>query len=89
VDAQFYPRDFTPNDTDTSDLNDADDGLILYAKWKAWRAIGTPPENGPLAKREWENLLEDYQNQNDTLHEWPGNIFDGAVHDSGGFGFHR
>ena len=76
-DVGVYPREFTTNDTTASDLNDADEGLIAYGVWQAFVAIGSEKATDAAIWRttfyEW---LDDYKGQNDTMHEWNGNLFE-------------
>jgi hypothetical protein len=75
LDGQFYPADFTSTDsTAYSTLERADDILIAYAVFKAWAYIGTGDEAaGWLAK--YTNLLDNYKNRNDVMHEWDANVY--------------
>ena len=73
----FYPVDFTTNDSDTSDLNDADEGLIAYAVWKAFVALGAErATDAAVWRTEFYGWLEEYKDQNDTMPEWSGNWYE-------------
>ena len=75
-DVGFYPVDFTTNDSDESDLKDADEVLIAYGVWKSFVAIGAERvTDAAVWKTEYSNLLEEYKDQNDTMHEWDGNWY--------------
>jgi len=88
LDGDFYPREFTTNDSSESSLNDADEGLILFATAKAWKAIGDEVR-AQRTMREFTNpdprggedfgWLEDYKRQNDELHEWDGGWYSDEV----------
>jgi len=58
--------------------------LIAYGVWNAWKAIGAgkPALLGNIltAKQEFQDWLDEFQDHNDILHEWDGNIY-GAVID--------
>lgn len=73
----FYPRDLTTNSTKVSDISGADEGLIMYGIAEAWAMIGNPASI--LKSQAWHNKfntwLEDFKEQNDTLHEWDGNLY--------------
>ena len=76
-DVGFYPVDLTVNSTSESDLKDADDGLIAYATWKSFVAIGAEKATDAAVWRtEFYNWLDDYKGQNDTMHEWDGNWYE-------------
>jgi len=86
-DGDYYAGDFTTNDASASDISGADAGLIKYAVWQAWEAIGGPQGliEAPKWKRRWSNpdplpsesggWLEGFKAQNDTLHEWDGDLY--------------
>ncbi len=72
-DLGFYPVDLTTNDSDESNLKDADDGLIAYGVWKSFIAIGSEmATDAAIWKTTFTEWLEDYKDQNDTMHEWDG-----------------
>jgi hypothetical protein len=77
IDGDFYPADFTTESTEVSDISRADEGLIYYAVWKAWGAIGG--KAGSLEelkyKSKYENWRQEYQEQNDSMYEWDGKLF--------------
>ena len=77
----FYAEDFTTNDTDTSDISNADDGLIFYATGEAWDVIGGETGNAESLKykAKFLNWLENYKTKNETLYEWDGNQFGDAL----------
>ena len=76
-DGDFYPEDLTTNTGEESDISNADEGLIMYGIAEAWAAIGNPASM--LKSQAWHNKfnvwLEEFKEQNDTLHEWNGNLY--------------
>lgn len=69
-----YCEDFTTNDSDTSDLSRADDGLIKYAVAQGWAAIGQE-ERRVLWQGYFDKWLDDYKAKNDVIHAWDGNLY--------------
>ena len=76
-DGDRYAGDLTTNDAAGSDITGADEGLIAYGAWKAWGAIGGPKATLEELKwkRNWDNWLDDFRDQNDDLDEWDGKMF--------------
>ena len=74
VDGDFYAEEFSTDDTEASDITDADDGIINYCMARAWEAIGDDAKSVACDVR-FNNWLTRYKDQNDTLHEWEGQIF--------------
>jgi hypothetical protein len=68
-----YAQDFTPNDTDTSDLSQADKGLILYSVAEAWGAIGIE-EKRILWKSKFREWLDEYYAKYSRMGAWDDNI---------------
>ncbi|KKN49901.1 hypothetical protein LCGC14_0638270 [marine sediment metagenome] len=74
-DIGVYPIDITA--AITPSLNDADDGLIAYGVWHAFVAIGAEKAtDAAIWKTKFFEWLEDYKDQNDTMHEWDGNWYE-------------
>lgn len=73
-----YCEDFTTNDSGASDLSKADDGLIMYAVARGWQAIGKE-EKKILWDSDFSRWLNDYREKNDTIHGWPGNLYDDNI----------
>ena len=85
---QRYPREFTTNDASYTELPNADDGLIYYATWKAWGAIGGP--QGVAESRRYKKLytnpnpiptedygwLQDYKDKHSRMEAWNSNLYD-------------
>ena len=69
-----YAEDFTTDDTDSSDISRADEGLIAYAASKAWGAIGQEALS-LIWKQKYNAWLIGYKDKNDALHAWDGNIY--------------
>jgi len=70
-DIGVYPIDIT--DALSSSLDDADDGLIAYGVWKSFVAIGSErATDAAIWKSTFMEWLENYKDQNDTMHEWDG-----------------
>lgn len=88
-DGDFYPADFTTDSTETSEVTRADEGLILYGVWQAWKAIGKGmPGVAALideAKKAWSNpypaageemgWLEQYGDWIGQLVPWEPNLY--------------
>jgi len=72
----FFPHELSNTDNTYSDISGGDEGLIMYAVWKAWGAIGG--QKATLEeikwKKKWEDWLDDFQGLNDELHEWDGKL---------------
>ena len=78
-----YPDDIATDDT--SDLTDADEGLLMYAEYKGWKFLkldqraavkymelfGPNYENGDLG-----GWLGQYKRHNDLMLAWDGNLYD-------------
>jgi len=93
VDGDFYPREFSTDSTNTSDISRSDEGLILYGVWQAWKAIGigTPGVQVQAIEAEkafsnpepsyGENYgwLEQFRNENEKLIAWSGNFYDNKI----------
>jgi len=61
----------------SSSLNDADEGLIAYGVWQAFIAIGAEKAmDAAVWRTKFYEWLEEYQSQNDTMHEWSGNWYE-------------
>lgn len=73
----WYPLDFTLGSSCQSDLDDADEGLILWATMKAWGRIGNDKgrKNTGLWRVMFENWLDRYKDQNNLMHEWDANLY--------------
>lgn len=73
----FWPEEFTTNDTTYSDICEADEGLIAYGTWQAWGAIGG--RQGTIEELKWKkkfnDWLDDFKTENETVHEWGGNMY--------------
>ena len=74
----FWPHDLTTDDPTYSDICDGDKGLIAYGAYKAWGAIGNIIEEVKW-KKKFEEWLNEFKTDNDTLHEWGGNMYDDAI----------
>lgn len=72
VDGQFYPADFTTNDSGASELEDADEGLIRGAVSEAWAAVGKHDE-AALWKLRFEDWLTEYAAKNGRMEAWGWN----------------
>lgn len=82
-----WPVDFTSNSTEVSELERADDGLIMFAKAKAFRAIGDGASiakakelekhfsNANPGRNEEFGWLEEYARRENELHGWDGDLF--------------
>ena len=83
-DGDFYPKEFTTDVTGASDLSMADEGLILYAVWRAWAAIGDKAEE-IMAQKAWSNpnpsygekigWLEEFQDYHSQMVGWNDNLY--------------
>ncbi len=73
----WYPLDFTLGSSCESDLDDADEGLILWATMKAWGRIGNDKgrENEGRWRLKFENWLDRHKDKNDRMHEWDANLY--------------
>lgn len=79
-----WPTDFTTNSSSVSELERADEGLIMFTEAKAWRAIGdearhnirmkqfTNANPGPNEEFGW---LEEYGRRENELHSWDGDLY--------------
>lgn len=73
-DGDYFPRSFSSDATELSDLSEADDLIIGYATSKAWHAIGQHGKAQEYSTA-YEVGLDDYKARNDRLCEWDGNLF--------------
>ena len=90
-DIGVYPIDFTTNTASKSDISGADEGLILYGKWKAWEAIGGEEgrREASIARRQWTNpnplagedfgWLEKFKHDSEELQQWEGDLYNDFV----------
>lgn len=78
-DGDFYARDFTTEDASVGDISGADEGIIKYGVWQAWESIVGGQANALVAKAGFYEWLNGFQEQNDTLHEWEGNLYGGDI----------
>ncbi len=73
----FWPHDLSAADTTYSDISGGDEGLIAYAAWKIWNAIGG--NQATLEALKWKKTfndwLSDFKDENEVLHEWDGNMY--------------
>ncbi len=86
-----WPVDFTTNSSSVSELERADDGLIMFAKAKALRAIGDSANvakakelekhfsNANPASNEEFGWLEEYERRENELHSWDGDLFSDGI----------
>lgn len=84
IDGMRSAQDFTTNDTTASEIDDVDEGLIMYGTAKAWGAIGnevrakiwmkkfTNPRPLPNEEYGW---LEDFQDSYSRMEAWDANVF--------------
>ena len=88
-----WPVDFTSNSSSVSELERADEGLIMFTEAKAWRAIGDEARhnirmkqfsNANPASNEEFGWLEEYARRENELHSWDGDLYGDGI---GGFGF--
>lgn len=80
----FYPLDFTTDSTKSSDISGADELLIQYGIWQAWKAIGVYAEE-IKAQKTWSNpepmpgerlgLLEEYRDRVTAMPGWNWNLY--------------
>ncbi|MDD5533073.1 MAG: hypothetical protein PHC52_09775 [Syntrophales bacterium] len=77
LDGQVYPPDFTTGSTESSALDRADEGLILYATAQAWSIIGgaTGDVQHGVYLQKFSRWLEDYRFQSNNWREWDLNIY--------------
>lgn len=90
-DIGVYPVEFTTDSTEYSDISGSDDGLMLYAKWKAWERIGGQEARTEAAKtkRQWSNpdplpgedfgWLENFVQDSDQLEQWDGDLYSDMI----------
>jgi hypothetical protein len=79
LDGCVYPINFTGVDsTQVSSLKKADEGLISYAVYKAWVAIGNS-ENASMWMGKFNAWLTDYRDKNNVMHAWDANLYGGYV----------
>ncbi|MCK5018656.1 MAG: hypothetical protein KAS32_16465 [Candidatus Peribacteraceae bacterium] len=90
-----WPTDFTTNSSSVSELERADEGLIMFTEAKAWRAIGDEARhnirmkqfsNANPAKNEEFGWLEEYARRENELHGWDGDLYGDDIHDDEGHG---
>ena len=80
----FYPLDFTTDSTHSSDISGADELLIQYGIWQAWKAIGVYAEE-VKAQKGWSNtapgeklgLLEEFKDHVMAMPGWNWNLYGG------------
>ena len=84
IDGMRTPQEFTTNDATSSELNDVDEGIILYGVAKAWQSIGdearwdiwmrkfTNPEPISTQTIGW---IERYRDDYARMESWDANIF--------------
>ena len=79
-----WPVDFTTNSSSASELERADEGLIMFAEAKSWRAIGEEARhnirmkqfsNANPGRNEEFGWLEEYARRENELHSWDGDLF--------------
>ena len=85
-----WPVDFTTNSTEASELERADEGLIMFAEAKAWRAIGDEARHN-IRMKQFSNAnpgyneefgwLEEYARRENELHGWDGNLYSDELTD--------
>lgn len=81
-DGDYYPAEFTTDDSDASDISMASEGLILFGVYKAWQAIGNTEEM-IKAKRSWSNpgseyepgWYEEFKDRVQSMPGWEWNLF--------------
>lgn len=81
----YYPLDFTTDSTVSSDISMADELLIQYGVWQAWKAIGNIDEER-RARKIWSNpepamgeeigLLEQFKDKATAMPGWSWNLYD-------------
>ncbi len=87
LDGQVYAQDFSDDAWDstsrTSDLEWADEGLIKYAEYKGWRAIGgdTGRANAAIARVEYNAWFDEYRTKHSSMPEWDANMYGPYVGD--------
>ncbi len=96
-----WPVDFTTNSSSVSELERADEGLIMFAQGKAFKAMGDPQSiaRSKIIDKEFSNQnpgpneefgwLEEYARRENELHGWDGDLLsdDINVNDAEGFAF--
>ena len=92
-----WPVDFTTSSSSASELERVDEGLIMFAEAKTWRAIGDEARHNirmkqfsnanPAANEEF-GWLEEYGRRENELHSWDGNLFSDNIYENefGDFG---
>lgn len=72
----FWPHDLSVADATYSDISGGDEGLIAYAAWKIFNAIGgnTATLEALKWKKTFNDWLDDFKTDNETLHEWDGKM---------------
>lgn len=81
----YFPADFTTDSTSYSDISGADELLIQYGIWQAWKAIGNTAEE-IKARKTWSNpepapgeeigLLEKFKDKAVSMPGWIWNLYD-------------
>jgi len=88
-DGDFYPADFSTDSTEVSDITRADEGLIRYGVWQAWKAIGMAQTGVAAeiisAQKAWSNpypgageqigWLEQYGDKVSQMVAWNSNLY--------------
>lgn len=80
----FYPADFTTDSTQSSDISMADELLVQYGVWQAWKAIGNLAEE-VKARKAWSNpnptageevgLFEQFKDRATAMPGWSWNLY--------------
>jgi hypothetical protein len=83
-----WPVDFTTNSSAVSELERADEGLIIYAEAKVYRAIGDEARHN-IRMKQFSNAnpsgneefgwLEQYARRETELHEWDGDLYSDKI----------
>jgi len=84
IDGMRTPQEFTTNDATASEMEDVDEGLIMYAVAKAWRSIGDEARHD-IGMRSFTNpnptatqtvgWLERYRDDYARMDAWDANIY--------------
>ncbi len=87
IDGMRTPQEFTTNDSTESELNNVDEGLIMYGVAKAWNAIGGVEAmvKADIEMRKFTNpnppltqdigWLERYKDKYSAMESWDANIY--------------
>jgi hypothetical protein len=79
-----WPTDLTTSSSEKSELERVDEGLIMFAEGKVFRAIGDEPRhnirmkqfsNQNPAMNEEFGWLEEYARRENELHGWDGDLY--------------